>query len=619
MVQRTADVLSGAANFESLFLPGRLVRELNASGYHRPSPVQEKAIPLARLGADIVIQAKAGTGKTLVFAVAAAEAIDPRASIPQVLVVAPTREIALQAADVALDVSGSSGFSVVTCIGGLPTADDERLLRRGCHLVVGTPGRIQSLIERKSLVTGSIKMLVLDEADRLMEQSFYPTMKSIVGALPGRKQILALSATFTEATLKRTKHMMRETMYEIFVSNRETSLLGVDHYCAQVGELGQDGMLLRPRQAYNGEDPYTKMNTLLYILGRVPFRQCIVFCGSKQECEEIVAVVGKDGYAAGALSSDMDQIGRIKVMNDLRSFRTRVLVCTDIASRGIDLDHVDLVVNMNVPDDPSTLAHRIGRAGRFGTKGKAVTVTGSEEEESKLKKGYMACKGSAVKPFRELFSVEKMDTGQGRSPDTHLDHNDNEHVLIRVLGHAAATAQYDVQLHGATEKKSACTLGEAGKNFEKKMDAIMNASVWDLEDDTANKQQGKSLGAKNGNHFSLILDSILYDVVEKDSDASIATLFSAFDPVLTQVGNENRATTRHRRELGSVQAQAFAETRYVGGNETLAQEADLLESLWDASMAQEEGTTEAREHHDSAVWDQYWQQYGDETNTHEED
>eukprot|EP00890_Picochlorum_soloecismus_P001123 jgi/Picsp_1/2010/NSC_05476-R1_probable atp-dependent rna helicase ddx20 len=608
MVQRTADVLSGAANFESLFLPVRLVRELNAAGYRRPSPVQEKAIPLARLGADIVIQAKAGTGKTLVFAVAAAEAIDPRASIPQVLVVAPTREIALQAADVALDVSGSSGFSVVTCIGGLPTADDERLLRRGCHLVVGTPGRLQSLIERKSLVTGSIKMLVLDEADRLMEQSFYPSIQSIVGALPRKKQILALSATFTEATLKRTKRMMRETMYEIFVSNRETSLLGVDHYCAQVGEMGNDEMALHPRQTYIGEDSYTKMNALLSIIGRVPFRQCIVFCGSKQECEEIVAVVGNEGYAAGALSSDMDQIRRIKVMNDLRSFRTRVLVCTDIASRGIDLDHVDLVVNMNVPDDPSTLAHRIGRAGRFGTKGKAVTITASGEEESNLRKGYMACKGSAVKPFRELFSCGQMGTGDGDSTDPYL--TSDEHVLVKVLGHAAASTQCDVQLHGVA-KNNTSTLGETSRNFEKKMDAIMNASVWDLEDSTTTKnKQVKSLGRMTGNHFSLLLDSILYDVVAKDCDASTAALFSAFDHVLTQV---DTTTTRHRRELGSVQAHAFAETRHVGGNETLAQEADLLESLWDASMAQEEDTSEARKEHDSVVWNQFWQRYGDET------
>eukprot|EP00889_Picochlorum_renovo_P008217 jgi/Picre1/35247/NNA_002709.t1 len=296
-----------AHSFDDLFIPKRIVQSLRAAGYFRPSPIQEKSIPLARLGVDVVVQGKAGTGKTLVFAVRAAEVVDARASIPQVLLIAPTREIALQASDTVMDLSGACGMSVVTCIGGLPTSQDERLLGRGCHVVVGTPGRLLSLIERKSLIVGSIQLVVLDEADRLMENAFFPTVQRILAALPREKQVMALSATFQDDTLQRAKKIMNyNDMFEVYVYR--------------------------------------------------------------------IKIFGRVRYAAGSLSSDMDQIERIGMLNDLRQYRIRVVVCTDVASRGIDLPNVDLVINVDLPSDASTLAHRIGRAGRFGTRGVAVTM-----------------------------------------------------------------------------------------------------------------------------------------------------------------------------------------------------------------------------------------------------
>ena len=389
MAQRTADVESaGAQSFDSLCLPRRIVQSLRSAGYAKPSPIQEKAIPLVRLGGDVIVQAKAGTGKTLVFAVAAAECIDPRASIPQVLLLAPTREIALQASDVAMDVSQSAGYSVVTCIGGLPTVEDERLLRRGCHLVVGTTGRIKSLIERKSLILGSLKMVVLDEADRLLSDSFYQSVQWIMDAMPEKKQVLALSATFDDVALERVKSMMKNRIYEIQLSRDNTSLLGVEHYYLCVG----DGAILS-KDAPPVHDPNSG---LVQVLGKVPFRQAIVFCSSIFESEAMVAPVKAAGFAAGCLSSDMEQLARISVLNDLRCYRLRVLVCTDIAARGIDLDHVDLVINMNIPPEPATIAHRIGRAGRFGGRGIAVSILKNTEELSRLCTSIDLCHGSKV-------------------------------------------------------------------------------------------------------------------------------------------------------------------------------------------------------------------------------
>ncbi|KAI8108732.1 hypothetical protein M9435_005149 [Picochlorum sp. BPE23] len=547
-----------AHSFDDLFIPKRIVQSLRAAGYFRPSPIQEKSIPLARLGVDVVVQGKAGTGKTLVFAVRAAEVVDARASIPQVLLIAPTREIALQASDTVMDLSGACGMSVVTCIGGLPTSQDERLLGRGCHVVVGTPGRLLSLIERKSLIVGSIQLVVLDEADRLMENAFFPTVQRILAALPREKQVMALSATFQDDTLQRAKKIMSyNDMFEVCVSNKSTSLLGVKHCRMEVDEAAQG-----------------RMDGLLRVFERVSFRQCIVFCARKKECNETERYLVELGYAAGSLSSDMDQIERIGMLNDLRQYRIRVVVCTDVASRGIDLPNVDLVINVDLPSDASTLAHRIGRAGRFGTRGVAVTMVAGEVERNTLNDMVRDSRGSTVLDFEYIDNENVYMSRDARGQSVEVEVRQVYHQRRRDDGTNGKRLQ----------KSSVASPSLVGAEFTDALDAIMTASLWNMD----SMPNGTGTMANEGmTHLDMVLKSLQCDVSDPTPDAALEILSKAFKGYSNiEERNENGGVehrlNRHTRELGSIQATAYAASQQHGN--TLADEADVLERMWDDAM-----------------------------------
>ncbi|KAH7619074.1 hypothetical protein Ndes2526B_g06027 [Nannochloris sp. 'desiccata'] len=410
---RTADVLAEAPSFRDLLLPAPVVKSLEAAGYLRPSPVQHAAIPLTRLGLDVIIQAKAGTGKTLVFAITITEIVDRSATFPQALVLAPTREVALQAADVITEAAvgtPSPSLSVATLIGGLPTAEDERILRRKCHVVVGTPGRVLSLIERGSLVTQGISMLVLDEADKLLSSDFSEVVHQVIAAIPVTRQILALSATYTPTVAEQLKGLMHQP-HEVMLCAETTSLLGIAHYYKAItaSDGGADGgtssalssdatpRISQGNASIRRIDTYAlKRKVLLELLYSISFHQAVVFCNGKLTADTLAEDLIAAGHAAACLSSDKDQLQRIDVLNSLRSFGLRIVVATDVAARGIDLDRVNLVVNFDLPAAPATLMHRVGRAGRFGTRGTAISLVYGNTERDDLKRAVMSAAGGDI-------------------------------------------------------------------------------------------------------------------------------------------------------------------------------------------------------------------------------
>lgn len=592
-VYRTADVLSTqATSFCDLCIPRRILLALSRSGYSRPSPIQEKAIPLARLGVDVMIQAKAGTGKTLVFAVAAGERVDAQDARPQALLIAPTREIALQASDTVRDIASSCGVSVLACIGGLPTSEDERLLRKGCHVVVGTPGRLLSLIERGSLTLESLKMIVLDEADRLMEDLFFDSIMKIFSNIKSSPQILALSATFQDKTLvKRLEVLTGDTLsnrsfFHVYIEDDvrddgivSTSLLGVVHYYFDVS---------------GAPELKEYIQQLKHIFERVSFRQCIVFCPTKAECLELTKQLLQYSYAAGYLSSEIGQLDRIHVLNDLRQYKTRILVCTDVAARGIDLPNVDLVCNVGaLPHDASTLAHRIGRAGRFGTRGVAVTVVTQGKDLETLRDMVLTSRGSDVKSF-ESHDTEDTSLNIGASVEENSS-TTNVHVSHLLPTKIANQAQQD-----ATE------IQHNEPSFQAQLDIIMNASLWKITDDILRGyNRAANQGATRSSHIDLVLQSVSNDVAATSHKAdtterdSLELLSEAFSKLLCeQSPNQDGMLTwaRHTRSLGSVQANAAMEERnndslFGGpasrGPSTLAHEADILERMWDEAMLEE--------------------------------
>ncbi|KAI9312376.1 P-loop containing nucleoside triphosphate hydrolase protein [Dichotomocladium elegans] len=356
-MKRSRDVrIDEDVDFESLVANKSLLKGLLHAGYDRPSPIQLQAIPLGRLGSDLIAQAKSGTGKTVVFSVIAIESIQIELKQPQVIMVAPTREIAIQIRDVVRNVGQHvNGFHCDAFIGGLSVKADVQKLQR-CQIVVGTPGRLSQLINEKMLNVREIKLLVLDEADRLMSESFIKQVKYIHHKLPSRKQCIAFSATFSG-------HLF--DMLGDFMESPQTVRLTSD----------DDNMFKQKLQAYKA-----KFEATADILSKIPFHQCMVFINSVSRAMELSEWLTEMGWMSGFISGGLTQEQRMKVMESMRDFKFRVLVCSDLIARGIDIDRVNLVINIEYPHDMETYMHRVGRTGRFGTSGIAVNLVGPGDE-----------------------------------------------------------------------------------------------------------------------------------------------------------------------------------------------------------------------------------------------
>ncbi|CAG8572537.1 12807_t:CDS:10 [Dentiscutata erythropus] len=359
-IDRTKDVqIDEDVNFESLITNQNILRGLSEAGYDRPSPIQLKAVPPGKLGLDVIAQAKSGTGKTIVFGVIALEMLN----------LTPTREIAVQTKEVISNIGRyMNGLICHVFIGGIPVEEDIPKLKK-CHIVIGSPGRI-GLLLNKQMVAKDIKLFVLDEADKLMESNFVPQLKKINVKLPKTKQVLAFSATYDKALLKALENFVCNP-YHIMLSEDTPALEGVLQYF-QIVEVPNTVNVTERFKFY--EEKFKKMVDLL---SRVPFYQCIVFLnhrGSKLFNKSRV-----DGNEHIRHDGGLDQRMRLETMSKARNFQIRVLVCSDLIARGIDIDRVNLVVNLDMPRDAETYLHRVGRTGRYGTHGLAISFVDINE------------------------------------------------------------------------------------------------------------------------------------------------------------------------------------------------------------------------------------------------
>ncbi|KTF84482.1 hypothetical protein cypCar_00002139, partial [Cyprinus carpio] len=354
---RTEDVLiSGGVEFSSLLLSKPVLEGLSASGFQRPSPIQLKAIPLGRCGLDLIVQAKSGTGKTCVFTTIALDSLILENTTTQVLVLAPTREIAVQIHAVVMAIgSAMEGLECHVFIGGRPVSQDKLHLKK-CHIAIGSPGRIKQLIEMGVLTTSSIRLFVLDEADKLLEDdsssSFQEQINWIFSSLPANKQMLALSATYPESLAKYLSRYMREPTF-VRLNPTDPGLLGLKQYYKIVPS---------------------------HSLTHKVFEEKLLFC----RAQHLADILSSKGLPAVCISGGLSQDQRLEAMWKLKQYQCRVLISTDLTSRGIDAEKVNLVINLDVPQDWETYMHRIGRAGRFGTLGVAVTYCCHGEEENKM-------------------------------------------------------------------------------------------------------------------------------------------------------------------------------------------------------------------------------------------
>ncbi|XP_044303124.1 probable ATP-dependent RNA helicase DDX20 [Varanus komodoensis] len=379
---RTRDVLikEGPEDFGSLMLSAPVLEGLKAAGFLKPSPVQLKAIPLGRCGLDLIVQAKSGTGKTCVFSTIALDSLILESPVTQILVLAPTREIAVQIHAVITSIGiKMEGLECHVFIGGTPLNQDKMRLKK-CHIAVGSPGRIKQLIELDYLNTASIRLFILDEADKLLEEgSFQEQVNWIYSSLPANKQMLAVSATYPESLANTLTRYMRDPTF-VRLNPTDPSLIGLKQFFRVVNS--------HPLPHKTFEE---KAEHLQELFSKVPFNQALVFSNLHCRAQHLADLLTSKGFPAECISGSMNQNQRLDAMAKLKQFHCRVLISTDLTSRGIDAEKVNLVINLDVPVDWETYMHRIGRAGRFGTLGLAVTYCCRGEEETMMMKIAQKC------------------------------------------------------------------------------------------------------------------------------------------------------------------------------------------------------------------------------------
>jgi ATP-dependent RNA helicase DeaD len=346
--------------FGSLEVSEPVSRSLREMGFEEPTPVQARAIPLLLEGRDVVAQALTGTGKTAAFGIPLVEAIEPRINAVQAVVLAPTRELAVQVAEHVSLLGRHRGLRFVAIYGGQPIERQLRALGRGVHVIVATPGRLLDHMRRRSIDLNAVKMLVLDEADQMLQMGFQEDVEFVISHLPDDRVTALFSATMPRPILDIVHRYMRTPEILRLSKPSELTVPEVQQVFYQVPF---------PR----------KFEALCRVLDvRQPDR-AIVFCATKRMVDEAVERLQARGYVAEGLHGDINQAGREKVLSGFRDGKTEILVATDVAARGLDVPAVSLVVNFDIPPDPEYYVHRIGRTGRLGRAGEAITFVNPRE------------------------------------------------------------------------------------------------------------------------------------------------------------------------------------------------------------------------------------------------
>ncbi len=347
--------------FSDLNLSAPVMKALKDVGYEVPSPIQAAAIPLLLAGRDILGQAQTGTGKTAAFALPALSNIDIKQQTPQVLVLAPTRELAIQVAEAFQTYAAHiPGFHVLPIYGGQSYGPQLSALRRGVHVIVGTPGRIIDHLDKGSLDLSKLKTLVLDEADEMLRMGFIDDVEQILQKVPATRQTALFSATMPSAIKRIAKTYLREP--------------------SEVTVAAKTGTADNITQRYWMVSGMQKLEALTRILEAEPFDGMIIFARTKLGTEELATRLQARGFAATAINGDMQQTQRERTIAQLKDGKIDILVATDVAARGLDVERISHVINYDVPSDPESYTHRIGRTGRAGRSGQAILFITPREQ-----------------------------------------------------------------------------------------------------------------------------------------------------------------------------------------------------------------------------------------------
>ncbi|GAA5878470.1 hypothetical protein JCM16303_002094 [Sporobolomyces ruberrimus] len=393
---QTEDVTNTKGNeFEDYFLKRELLMGIFEAGFEKPSPIQEEAIPIALTGRDILARAKNGTGKTAAFIIPTLERVNPKVNKIQALLLVPTRELALQTSQVCKTLGKHTGAQVMVTTGGTTLRDDIMRLGETVHILVGTPGRILDLAGKGIADLSACPMFVMDEADKLLSPEFTPVIEQLLAFMPTQRQVMLFSATFP-LIVKDFKDKWMSKPYEINLMD-ELTLRGVTQYYA----------FLEERQ---------KVHCLNTLFSKLQINQSIIFCNSTNRVELLAKKITELGYSCFYSHAKMLQQHRNRVFHDFRNGVCRNLVCSDLLTRGIDIQAVNVVINFDFPKNAETYLHRIGRSGRYGHLGLAINLITYEDRfnlyriEQEL--------GTEIQPIpavidRSLYVAPGMEDGEG--------------------------------------------------------------------------------------------------------------------------------------------------------------------------------------------------------------
>lgn len=351
------------STFETFELNANLLRGIISMGYSNPTEIQSEAIPIIGQGKDLIAQSQSGTGKTASFAIGTLQKVNCDKKNVQVLVLSSTRELALQIYESYNKLSQFMGLQIVCCVGGVEKRVDKNNLRKGAHIVIGTPGRIDQMQKEKALDLSNLRSLILDEADEILsKEGLLDNVQSIFrNGVPTDAQVCLFSATMTTQVVETADQILKDPV-KLLLKRKHVAVKAI-------------------RQFYIEMQEDHKLETALDIAEQIAAEGAIIFCNHKQDVESLYKAMKDQKISVEAFHSDLSQNDREGALTKFRNGQVRFLIGTDALARGIDIQHISLVINYNYPSDYSTYMHRIGRAGRFGRKGVAINFLSPRDEK----------------------------------------------------------------------------------------------------------------------------------------------------------------------------------------------------------------------------------------------
>lgn len=476
-------------SFKDLNLSNDVLRAIADMGFEEATPIQSQSIPPILSGNDLIGQAQTGTGKTCAFGIPAIEMIDPQIDSIQVLVLCPTRELAIQSSEELRNVlKYKDGIRILPVYGGQPIDRQIMALKKRPQIIIGTPGRVMDHMRRRTLKLEYLKMIVLDEADEMLNMGFREDIDTILEKVPEDRQTILFSATMPKEILDITRKYQKDPIH-IKVAHKELTVPSIEQYYLEVKESA-------------------KLEVLSRLIDTNDIKLSLVFCNTKKRVDELTSGLQSRGYSAESLHGDMRQEHRDKVMSQFRKGTFDILIATDVAARGIDVDDVEAVFNYDIPSDEEYYVHRIGRTGRAGRTGKAFTFISGRE----------------IYKLRDIQRYTKSTVTLMKPPSI----NDVEE---KKMSNVLKTLKENLQSDGISKYVS---------NIERFVSTI-NSDAEDQEDSFVTSLDVaaallKMYAEQNGNFPSMVSD--IDEAADADSENPMVRLF-------INIGSDNKIQPRH--------------------------------------------------------------------------